>query len=78
LHSRILYCKSRITLSNPNINTNIYIYNTTGQLIKQVNNVIGSTIVDISENVNGFYFLRFVNADNGSIIDTKKIIIQKN
>ncbi|MBP6323394.1 MAG: T9SS type A sorting domain-containing protein [Chitinophagales bacterium] len=67
-----------VTLSNPNINTNIYIYNTTGQLIKQVNNVIGSTIIDLSENINGFYFLRFVNANNENIIDTKKIIIHKN
>lgn len=67
-----------ITLTNSDLNTNIIIYNSTGQIIREIKNVIGSTIIDISNNNNGFYFLRFVNSENGNVIGTKKIIIQKN
>ena len=65
--------KDVVTFENVD-NSDIYIYNTLGQLVKKVNNVMGKTQVNVSDLNNGVYIVRI---QNGTDVQTKKIQIIK-
>lgn len=59
-----------VTLSLPNLKqgqtANIAIYNTTGNLVKEVNNIKQENTVDISNLATGLYYYRILTTDGKS------------
>lgn len=56
-------------------NATLLIENSTGQLIKKINNLSGKTITISRESIpNGLYFFRII--DNNNLISTKKVVIE--
>ncbi|MDD2622542.1 MAG: T9SS type A sorting domain-containing protein [Bacteroidales bacterium] len=65
--------KDILTVDNVN-NADIYIYNTIGQMVKKVTNVVGNKEINVSDLNNGMYIVRI---QKGESVQTKKIQIIK-
>lgn len=65
--------KDILIVDNVN-NADIYIYNTLGQMVKKITNVVGSKEINVSDLNNGMYIVRI---QKGESVQTKKIQIIK-
>ena len=65
--------KDILTVDNVN-NADIYIYNTIGQMVKKVTNVVGNSEINVSDLNNSMYIVRI---QKGESVQTKKIQIIK-
>lgn len=66
--------RNNLKIENLQGNTNISIYNITGQLIQAVSSVMGNTEIDMSGFSNGLYFVKLQNGQN---VRTEKIQVVK-